>query len=244
MVEPLPLQRTHLRINDSEWLPGSRSGARWAVSGAVGGAASSLLLAFAVEPLLGITLPYLAMAGAGTLYAVGRMTRRARLRLITSGAVPLASLPDRVGGHLAYARGRVRAQRRIPGLLDGDEVVFRRLVFFVDGAEWVMIPNVVGMALHADGGRMATKPYASGGAYINKMSDSCKGCRYDPKKRVGDDACPFTTLYWDFLARHEEVFAGNHRMARQVAGMRRLNNLPAVRERAVEVLAALDAGDL
>jgi deoxyribodipyrimidine photolyase-related protein len=115
---------------------------------------------------------------------------------------------------------------------------------FVDGAEWVMVPNVIGMALHADEGRMATKPYASGGAYINKMSDSCKGCRYNPRKRVGADACPFTTLYWDFLARNEEVFAGNHRMARQLAGMRRLSDLPAVRERAVEVLAALDSGDL
>ena len=115
---------------------------------------------------------------------------------------------------------------------------------FVDGAEWVMLPNVVGMALHADGGRMATKPYASGGAYINKMSDSCKPCRFDPKKRTGDDACPFTTLYWDFLARNEAAFSGNHRMGQQLAGMRRLADLDAVRERAVHVLTALDAGEL
>ena len=115
---------------------------------------------------------------------------------------------------------------------------------FVDGAEWVMLPNVIGMALYADGGLMATKPYASGGAYINKMSDSCKGCRFDPKKRTGDDACPFTTLYWDFIARNEKHLVGNHRMARQVAGMRRLSDLEAVRERAVDVLAALDAGTL
>jgi len=113
---------------------------------------------------------------------------------------------------------------------------------FVDGAEWVMLPNVIGMALHADGGQMATKPYASGGAYINKMSDSCKGCAFNPKKRTGDDACPFTTLYWDFLARNESAFAGNHRMARQLAGMHRLSDLDDVRLRAAEVRDALDHG--
>jgi (6-4)DNA photolyase len=115
---------------------------------------------------------------------------------------------------------------------------------FVDGAEWVMLPNVIGMALFADGGMMATKPYASGGAYINKMSDSCRSCRFDPKKRVGADACPYTTLYWDFLARNADSLATNHRMARPLAAMRKLDDLPAVRRRAVEVLDRLDHGDL
>jgi deoxyribodipyrimidine photolyase-related protein len=115
---------------------------------------------------------------------------------------------------------------------------------FVDGAEWVMLPNVIGMALYADGGMMATKPYAAGGAYINRMSDHCRGCRFDPRQRTGPDACPFTTLYWDFLARHESRLAGNHRMTRQLAGMRRLADLDEVRDRAAEVLVALDAGDL
>ncbi|TFH17391.1 MAG: cryptochrome/photolyase family protein, partial [Acidimicrobiales bacterium] len=91
---------------------------------------------------------------------------------------------------------------------------------------------------------MATKPYASGGAYINKMSDFCRSCRFDPKKRVGPDACPYTTLYWDFLARNADSLRGNHRMARQLAAMRKLHDLPAVRDRAVEILERLDRGDL
>lgn len=115
---------------------------------------------------------------------------------------------------------------------------------FVDGAEWVMLPNVMGMALYADGGRMATKPYAAGGAYIDKMSDYCKGCRYDRRRRVGSDACPFTTLYWAFLDRHHDRFETNVRVVRQVRAMQQLADIDDVRARASEVLDALDAGTL
>ncbi len=113
---------------------------------------------------------------------------------------------------------------------------------YIDGAEWVMVPNVMGMALWADGGRMATKPYVSGGAYINRMSDYCSDCAYDPRKRVGDDACPFTTLYWDFLDRHRDVLAGNHRMARPLANLDRLSDLDAVRDHAAFVKRAISDG--
>ncbi len=115
---------------------------------------------------------------------------------------------------------------------------------FIDGAEWVMLPNVIGMSQWADGGKMATKPYAAGGNYIDKMSDYCRGCSFDRTQRVGDDACPFTTLYWDFLARHHDRFVKNARIARQVRAAERLGDLPAVRERAVEVRERLAAGTL
>lgn len=101
---------------------------------------------------------------------------------------------------------------------------------FVDGFDWVMLGNVVGMSQYADGGIVATKPYTSGGAYIKKMSDYCGGCRFRPEKRTGPQACPFTAGYWDFLARNEEALAGNHRMAQPLAGMRRLADLAEVRE--------------
>jgi len=115
---------------------------------------------------------------------------------------------------------------------------------FVDASEWVMVPNVIGMGLHADGGAMMTKPYAAGGAYISRMSTYCKGCAYNPKLRVGEMACPFTTLYWDFLDRHREDFAKNHRMSQQLFGIKRLSDLPELKERAVEVLQGLDRGEI
>ena len=115
---------------------------------------------------------------------------------------------------------------------------------FIDASEWVMVPNVIGMGVHADGGKMMTKPYAAGGAYISRMSNYCKGCTYNPKLRIGESACPFTTLYWDFLDRHKESFAKNHRMSQQVFGLNRLSDLPELKVRAQEVLKGLEAGKI
>ncbi len=101
---------------------------------------------------------------------------------------------------------------------------------YVDGFEWVMPPNVIGMSQHADGGMMATKPYSAGGAYINRMSDHCGSCAYDPRKRLGDDACPFTAGYWAWTHRHRDLLAANNRTARAVSSMDRLSDLGAVLE--------------
>ena len=86
------------------------------------------------------------------------------------------------------------------------------LSVYADAYEWVELPNVTGMVLFADGGILASKPYAAGSAYIDRMSDYCKGCRYSPKEKNGDRACPFGYLYWDFLRRHETTLRGNPRL--------------------------------
>ena len=115
---------------------------------------------------------------------------------------------------------------------------------FIDASDWVMVPNVIGMATFADGGKLMTKPYAAGGAYLSRMTDHCKGCPFNPKLRTGDDACPFTTLYWDFIDRNKPKFAGNHRMAQSLMGHQRLSDKEQVRERAAQVLDLLERGEL
>jgi len=86
------------------------------------------------------------------------------------------------------------------------------LAVYADAYEWVEAPNTIGMALHADGGLLASKPYAASGNYIKRMSNFCDGCAYDPSVSIGENACPFNALYWDFLARHRGRFSGNARM--------------------------------
>ena len=86
------------------------------------------------------------------------------------------------------------------------------LIVYADAYEWVELPNVSGMILFADGGYLASKPYAAGGSYINKMSDYCKNCNYQVSKKNGEDACPFNYLYWDFLARNRDKLESNHRI--------------------------------
>lgn len=115
---------------------------------------------------------------------------------------------------------------------------------FVDAFDWVMVPNVIGMGLHADGGKMMTKPYAAGGSYISKMGQYCGSCAYDPKLRVGETACPFTTLYWDFLDRHRDKFERNHRMRQQYFGLDRLSDLAELKQRAQQVLIGLESGSI
>lgn len=86
-------------------------------------------------------------------------------------------------------------------------------IVYADAYEWVELPNVSGMILFADGGYLASKPYAAGGSYINKMSNYCKNCSYKVKKKNGPDACPFNYLYWDFLARHQKKLRSNSRIS-------------------------------
>jgi deoxyribodipyrimidine photolyase-related protein len=120
------------------------------------------------------------------------------------------------------------------------------LAVYADAYEWVEAPNTIGMSQFADGGIIASKPYVSSGNYINKMSDYCKGCAYSVSKKTGEGACPFNLLYWHFMDRHRDRFAGNPRMAQMYRTWDRMD--PDKREtvlaEAGELLARLDAGEV
>jgi deoxyribodipyrimidine photolyase-like uncharacterized protein len=121
--------------------------------------------------------------------------------------------------------------------LDSDSAGFDGFDAEQDAVEWVELPNTLGMFQHADGGLMASKPYVATGKYIERMSNYCAGCGYDPGKRTGPSACPFTIHYWDFLLRHEKRLAKNQRMAMQLKHLARFKQADrlAIREHAVQI---------
>jgi deoxyribodipyrimidine photolyase-related protein len=126
--------------------------------------------------------------------------------------------------------------------IDPVEVHEWYLGVYVDAYEWVEMPNVLGMSQFADGGGLATKPYASSAAYIDKMSDYCRGCHYDRKARLGETACPFNALYWDFFERNSGRLKGNPRLAMVYKQLDRMDGeaKAGLEERAGELRGRLD----
>jgi deoxyribodipyrimidine photolyase-related protein len=160
-----------------------------------------------------------------------------------TGETDLACLRDALAQTLSHGYANHIQRLMVTGLytlmlgVSPKQVHAWYLAVYVDAVEWVELPNTLGMSQYADGGVMGSKPYIATGKYIQRMSPHCKGCRYDPAQRSGDSACPFTTLYWDFLMRHEALLARNPRMALQVKNVARLTEEQkrAVTERAAAI---------
>ena len=160
-----------------------------------------------------------------------------------TGATDMACLRDALAQTLAHGYANHIQRLMVTGLyalmlgVKPKQVHAWYLAVYVDAVEWVELPNTLGMSQYADGGVMGSKPYIATGKYIQRMSPHCKGCRYDPAQRSGDSACPFTTLYWDFLMRHQSTLAKNPRMALQVKNVARLTDAQkqAVNERAAAI---------
>jgi deoxyribodipyrimidine photolyase-related protein len=116
------------------------------------------------------------------------------------------------------------------------------LAVYIDAIDWVELPNVAGMALFANKGRFTSKPYVASGAYIKRMSNYCSGCRYKPDAKTGSNACPFTTLYWNFLDKHEKMLTGNPRTALMAKNITRMSaeDRAAIRDEATRMLTDLD----
>lgn len=162
-----------------------------------------------------------------------------------TGEIEMACLRDAIGQTLEHGYAHHIQRLMVTGLyalqlgVEPQKVHEWYLSVYVDAVEWVELPNTLGMSQYGDGGIMASKPYAATGKYIQRMSNYCAGCRFDPAKATGTDACPFTTLYWDFLLRHERAFAANQRMALQVKNIARLKpaERDAIQARAAEIRA-------
>jgi deoxyribodipyrimidine photolyase-related protein len=126
--------------------------------------------------------------------------------------------------------------------VDPAEVHRWYLGVYIDAFEWVELPNTIGMSQFADGGLLATKPYVSGAAYIDRMGDYCRDCPYDRKQRVGDKACPFNALYWDFFERHRDRMGRNPRIGMVYRTLERMpeQEREAFRQRAAFLRENLD----
>ena len=109
------------------------------------------------------------------------------------------------------------------------------MAMYLDAIDWVSLPNTLGMSQYGDGGIIGTKPYCSSGNYINKMSNFCSGCRYNYQERTGENACPFTTLYWDFMNRHQEQLKDNRRLTFAMKNLEKIQDadgeLSAIQDR-------------
>ena len=147
-----------------------------------------------------------------------------------TGATDMACLRDALQQTLQHGYANHIQRLMVTGLftlmlgVQPQQVHAWYLAVYVDAVEWVELPNTLGMSQYADGGVMGSKPYIATGKYIQRMSPHCKACRYDPAQRSGDNACPYTTLYWDFLMRHEERLARNPRMVLQVKNVARMGS--------------------
>jgi deoxyribodipyrimidine photolyase-related protein len=165
-----------------------------------------------------------------------------------TGATDMACLRDALAQTLTHGYANHIQRLMVTGLfalmlgVEPKQVHAWYLAVYVDAVEWVELPNTLGMSQYADGGVMGSKPYIASGKYIQRMSPHCKGCRYDPAQRSGDSACPFTTLYWDFLMRHQAAPAKNPRMALQVKNVARLSD--AQKLAVVERAAAIRRGEI
>jgi deoxyribodipyrimidine photolyase-related protein len=146
-----------------------------------------------------------------------------------TGATEMNCLREVIGQTLEYGFAHHIQRLMVTGLyallrgVDPVEVHQWYLAVYVDAVEWVELPNVLGMSQYADGGVMASKPYVATGQYIQRMSNYCQNCRFKPDQATGPAACPFTTLYWDFLMRHEKLLRQNTRMLLQLKNLDRLD---------------------